>query len=171
MWLSLGKLVHELSSSEDLSQRSQTNKRQTPDKKIRILRQADGERTILGICGENNSSEQTFHRSKKEFGLLDVKQAKRLKDLEVENTRLKRIVADQVPGMEIIQEALEKTRHKRQMAEGLVARGGFAENGVFACPGTSLVDEERASLLGQFGEPGQTYPFGLRYTGRIPVLR
>ena len=56
----------------------------------------------------NNISEQTFHRWKKEFGLLDVKQAKRLKELEAENTRLKRIVADQVLGMEIIQEALEK---------------------------------------------------------------
>jgi putative transposase len=72
------------------------------------LRQAEGKRTILEICAENNISEQTFHRWKKEFGLLDVKQAKRLKDLEVKNTRLKRIVADQVPGMEIIQEALEK---------------------------------------------------------------
>ena len=83
-------------------------KRRTTEEKIRILRQADGERTILEICGENNISEQTFHRWKKEFGLLDVKQAKRLKELEAENTRLKRIVADQVLGMEIIQEALEK---------------------------------------------------------------
>ena len=72
------------------------------------MRQAEGKRTILEICAENNISEQTFHRWKKEFGLLDVKQAKRLKDLEAKNTRLKRIVADQVPGMEIIQEALEK---------------------------------------------------------------
>jgi putative transposase len=40
--------------------------------------------------------------------LLDVKQAKRLKELEEENGRLKRIVADQVLGMEILQEALEK---------------------------------------------------------------
>ena len=56
----------------------------------------------------NNISEQTFHRWKKEFGLLDVKQAKRLKELEAENTGLKRIVADQVLGMEILQEALEK---------------------------------------------------------------
>ena len=83
-------------------------KRRTTEEKIRILRQADGERMILEICGENNISEQTFHRWKKEFGLLDVKQAKRLKELEAENTRLKRIVADQVLGMEIIQEALEK---------------------------------------------------------------
>ena len=72
------------------------------------MRQAEGKQTILEICAENNISEQTFHRWKKEFGLLDVKQAKRLKDLEAKNTRLKRIVADQVPGMEIIQEALEK---------------------------------------------------------------
>ena len=83
-------------------------KRRTTEEKIRILRQAGGERTILEICAENNISEQTFHRWKKEFGLLDVKQAKRLKELEAENTRLKRIVADQVLGMEIIQEALEK---------------------------------------------------------------
>ena len=88
--------------------RRMKGKRRTTEEKIRILRQADGERTILEICAENNISEQTFHRWKKEFGLLDVKQAKRLKELEAENTRLKRIVADQVLGMEIIQEALEK---------------------------------------------------------------
>ena len=83
-------------------------KRRTTEEKIRILRQADGERTILEICTENNISDQTFHRWKKEFGLLDVKQAKRLKELEAENTRLKRVVADHGPEMEIIQEALEK---------------------------------------------------------------
>ena len=88
--------------------RRMKGKRRTTEEKIRILRQADGERTILEICAENNISEQTFHRWKKEFGLLDVKQAKRLKELEAENTSLKRIVADQVLGMEIIQEALEK---------------------------------------------------------------
>ena len=83
-------------------------KRRTVEEKVRIFRQADGERTILEICDEHNISEQTFHRLKKEFGLLDVKQPKRLKELEEENGRLKRIVADQVLGMEILQEALEK---------------------------------------------------------------
>ena len=52
--------------------------------------------------------EQTFHRWKKEFGMLEANQAKRLKDLEKENGRLKRIVADQMLGMELLQEALEK---------------------------------------------------------------
>lgn len=83
-------------------------KRRTLEEKIRILRQADGNRTILSVCDEHNISEQTFHRWKKELGLLDVKQARRLKELEAENKRLKRIVADQVLGMEILQEALEK---------------------------------------------------------------
>ena len=83
-------------------------KRRTLEEKIRILRQADGEKTILAVCEENNLSEQTFHRWKKELGLLDVKQAKRLKELEAENSRLKRMVADQMLGMEILQEVLEK---------------------------------------------------------------
>ena len=83
-------------------------KRRTVEEKVRIFRQADGERTILEICDEHNISEQTFHRLKKEFGLLDVKQPKRLKELEEENGRLKRIVADQVLGMGILQEALDK---------------------------------------------------------------
>ena len=40
--------------------------------------------------------------------MLEVNQAKRLKELERENARLKRIVADQLLGMEILQEVLEK---------------------------------------------------------------
>ena len=83
-------------------------KRRTTEEKVRILREADGTRTILEVCDEHNISEQTFHRWKKELGLLDVKQAKRLKELEAENRRLKRMVADQLLGMEILQEALEK---------------------------------------------------------------
>ncbi len=83
-------------------------KRKTLEEKIRILREADGKKTILEICDEQNISEQTFHRWKRELGLLDVNQAKRLKLLEAENKRLKRMVADQLLGMEILQEALEK---------------------------------------------------------------
>ena len=83
-------------------------KRRTVEEKVRILRQADGGKTILDVCKDNNISEQTFHRWKKELGLLGVKQAKRLKELEAENRRLKKIVADQMLGMEILQEAIEK---------------------------------------------------------------
>lgn len=83
-------------------------KRRSIEEKVRILRKADGEQTILQMCDEHNISEQTFYRWKKEIGLLDVNQAKRLKELDTENKRLKKIVADQLLGMEILQEALEK---------------------------------------------------------------
>lgn len=83
-------------------------KRKSIEEKVRILRQADGNQTIQQVCDEHNISEQTFHRWKNELGLLDVKQAKRLKELEAENKRLKKIVADQMLGMEILQEAIEK---------------------------------------------------------------
>ena len=83
-------------------------KRHTTEERIRILRKADRGKSILDVCREHNISEQTFHRWKREFGMMEISQAKRLKELEKENARLKKIVADQVLGMEILQEALEK---------------------------------------------------------------
>ena len=79
-------------------------KRYTTEEKIRMLRQADKGKTILEACRENNISEQTFHRWKREFGMIDVDQAKRMK----ENARLKRMLADKLLGIEILQETLEK---------------------------------------------------------------
>jgi putative transposase len=83
-------------------------KRHSIEEKIRILRKADQGRKIIDVCQEHNISEQTFHRWKREFGMLEVNQARRLKDLEKENARLKRMVADQALGMELLQEVLEK---------------------------------------------------------------
>ena len=47
-------------------------KRYTTEEKIRILRQADKGKSIQEVCRENNVSEQTFHRWKREFGMIDV---------------------------------------------------------------------------------------------------
>jgi len=66
----------------------------TTEDKIRILRTADGGRSIVEICKEKNISEQTFHRWKRQFGLMEVNEAKRLKELERENTELKKMLAD-----------------------------------------------------------------------------
>ena len=62
-------------------ERTQTmkGKRYTTEEKIRMLREADKGKTILEACRENNISEQTFHRWKREFGMIDVDQAKRMK--------------------------------------------------------------------------------------------
>ena len=83
-------------------------KRHSTEEKIRILRQADEGKTILDVCRECNISEQRYHRWKRELGMLDLSQAKRLKELEKENERLKRIVADKILNIEILQETLEK---------------------------------------------------------------
>ena len=97
-----------------------------------MLRQTDKGKTILEACRENNISEQTFHRWKSEFGMIDVNQAKRMKELEKENARLKRMLADKMLGIEILLETLEKkwkmsltlgSKPWAQAAERLVARG------------------------------------------------
>lgn len=84
-------------------------RRHTTEEKIRILREAEvAGRTIQDVCRERQISEQTFHRWKREFGMLEVDQAKQLKELQKENARLKRMLADEMLGKELLREALEK---------------------------------------------------------------
>jgi len=73
-------------------------KRHTPEEIIGHLRTVEIE-IGKGLSAEEASrkvgiTEQTYYRWKKEFGGLRIDQAKRLKELEQENSRLKRIVAD-----------------------------------------------------------------------------
>ena len=81
----------------------------TTEQKIRILREAESsDKTILDVCRERQISEQTFHRWKREMGMLEVDQAKQLMELQRENARLKRMLADEMLGKELLKEALEK---------------------------------------------------------------
>ena len=59
---------------------------------------------VLDPCRKLGITEQTYYRWKKEYGGLRVDQAKRLKGLEQENLRLKRIVADQALDLSILKE-------------------------------------------------------------------
>ena len=61
---------------------------------IRILRQADGGETVLSVCRGHNISKATFHRWRKKYGDMDLADAKRLKELEKENTELKTMLAE-----------------------------------------------------------------------------
>ena len=69
-------------------------KRYSTEDKIRILRQADAGQSIVEVCREHNLSEVSFHRWKKQFGQMEVNEAKRLKDLERENGELKKMLAE-----------------------------------------------------------------------------
>ncbi len=72
--------------------------RHTPEQIIRKLREADrlfGEgSSVAEVARHLEVSEQTYHRRRNQFGGMKADDAKRLKELERENTRLKRIVAD-----------------------------------------------------------------------------
>jgi putative transposase len=74
-------------------------RRHTPAQVIRKLREADrllGEGgTIPEVAKALEISEQTYHRWRNQYGGMKADEAKRLKELERENGRLKRIVADQ----------------------------------------------------------------------------
>jgi transposase-like protein len=73
------------------------------------LREAEGEiskgQTIGQITKKLGITEQTYYRWRKEYGGLRTDQAKRLKELEKENARLKRLVANQALDMKILKEA------------------------------------------------------------------
>jgi putative transposase len=84
-------------------------KRYTTEEKVRILREADGgQRSIVEICREKNISDVTFHRWKRQFGQMDLNEARRLKELERENTELKKRLADAMLAKKVLEYALEK---------------------------------------------------------------
>jgi len=73
------------------------------------LREADVElskRTVVKqVCRQLGVTDKTYYRWRREYGGLKVDQAKRRKELEAENARLKRIVANQAIDMAILKEA------------------------------------------------------------------
>jgi putative transposase len=83
-------------------------RRHTPEQVVRKLREADrllGEGTELPeICKMLEVSEATYHRWRTQYGGMKADDVKRLKELEVENAKLKRIVADQLLDIEGLKE-------------------------------------------------------------------
>jgi putative transposase len=86
-------------------------KRHGPEQIIRKLRDADGMlsagRTIAEVCQQLAVSEQTFHRWRNQYGGMKANDAKHLKELEIENRRLKKAVADLILDKQILEEALK----------------------------------------------------------------
>lgn len=66
----------------------------TEEQIIRLLKRAEGGEKIADLCREAGISDTTFQRWKAKFGGLDVNEARRLKQLEDENRRLKQLVAE-----------------------------------------------------------------------------
>ena len=86
-------------------------KRFTPEQIIGKLREAEvllGKGQTVGqVCRKLAVTDQTYYRWRKEYGGMRVEQARRLKELEKENARLKRLVADLSLDKQILKEAAE----------------------------------------------------------------
>ena len=82
-----------------------------PEQIIQMLREAEiklaGGQTTGEVCRGLGISEQTYYRWRKEYGGMQVSQARRLKELERENARLKKLVAEQALDKAILEEALK----------------------------------------------------------------
>lgn len=86
-------------------------KRHSPDQIIAKLREADammaGGSTIGQVCQKLEVSEPTYHRWREQYGGMKASEAKRLKELEQENARLKKLVADLSLDKQILKEAID----------------------------------------------------------------
>ncbi len=86
-------------------------KRFKPEQIIHMLREAEiklaSGSTIGEVCRSLGITEQTYYRWRKSYGGMQVSQAKKLKALEQENARLKKLVADQALDKAILEEALK----------------------------------------------------------------
>ena len=86
-----------------------SKKRHTPEEIITKLREADvlqaKGQSVQEACRQIAVSEQTYYNWRKEYGGLRVDQAKRFKQIEQENTRLKKLVADLSMDVAILKEA------------------------------------------------------------------
>ncbi|QDU70454.1 transposase [Mucisphaera calidilacus] len=71
------------------------------------LRQAEGGTPVKEVCRKLGVHEQTFYRWKKQFAGMGVAELRKLKQLEEENSKLKRLVADLSLDRQILQDALK----------------------------------------------------------------
>mgnify|MGYP003397085818 CR=1 FL=1 len=83
-------------------------KRFTEEQIIGFLREAEAGLPIKELCRRHGFSEASYYLWRSKFGGMSVSDAKRLKELETENTRLKKLLAESVLENEITREALRK---------------------------------------------------------------
>jgi putative transposase len=76
---------------------------------IKILRQAaTGEQTIAAVCREHAIAENTFYKWRQKYGGMEVAEARRLRELEKENARLKRLLAERMIEIDAMKEVVAK---------------------------------------------------------------
>mgnify|MGYP006276868287 CR=1 FL=1 len=75
---------------------------------IAVIKENEAGAKVDELCRRHGISSATFYAWRKKFGGMEASDAKKLRDLEAENARLKRIVADQMLDMSAMKELLQK---------------------------------------------------------------
>jgi len=83
-------------------------KRFTEEQIIKTLKEVDGGAEVRDVCRRLGVTEQSFYRWRRKYGGLEVNEAKRLRELETENGRLKRMVADLMLDNQILRDVNSK---------------------------------------------------------------
>jgi len=83
-------------------------KRFADEQIIGFLREAQAGLAVAELCSRHGFSEASYHLWRSKFGGMNVSDAKRLHELETENTRLKRLLAESMLENEVTKEALRK---------------------------------------------------------------
>lgn len=82
-------------------------KRFSEEQIVRILREAEKvQSTVAEVCKQHGVSEQTYYRWKNKYSQMEVPDVRRLRELEKENSRLKRMVAERDLEIDAMQEVL-----------------------------------------------------------------
>jgi putative transposase len=115
----------------------------TEDQIIGVLREQEAGVPTAEVCRKHGVSSATFYKWKAKYGGLEVSEAKRLRALEDENGRLKRMLADAMLDNAALKDLLGKSGDARRATGG----GGVSASG--------LRDERTAGLPGDRERPGE----------------
>ena len=94
--------------SNPTDRRLDVKKRFTEEQIIGFLREAEAGLAVAELCRRHGFSEASYYLWRSKFGGMNVSDAKRLKELETENGRLKRLLAEAMLENEVTKEALRK---------------------------------------------------------------
>lgn len=83
-------------------------KRHSPETIVSLVREAEAAESVTEFCRRKGLSEATLYRWRAKYGGLEVEEAKRLKVLETENAKLKKLLAEAALANEGLKELLEK---------------------------------------------------------------
>ena len=83
-------------------------RRFTEEQIIGILKQSEAGMKVVEVCRQNGISDATFYKWREKYGGMTVSEARRLHQLEEENSRLKRLVAEQVLDIVMLKDVIGK---------------------------------------------------------------